>query len=411
MAILMCMWMIWPYFSDRAGFVYFGAFLIVWIYTSDFRWLLQKWPLDLLFLGIWLITFIPYILTGNFRYGYIDSRFIQITFILFIVGAFINHYYMHYKKDYVMLGRISFLALTLFFVGSIQTYIGLEKYPLASRMLATGAVDPLSFKTAGIGGFGFVYSGVFIGIVCCYLLFSKLYYINIYCKMFTLVTLVSISMMVIKASYTIAVMILFTGIISVLFIKGKKTLFFLIFLLVFFLLFFPKELIGYFLLDIAELFRENDTLNTKLSDLAQGFIGSGAGEQTAYRSELYLQSFKTFLANPLFGIYGPLGSEFNAEVGEHSGWLDLMAYYGLFGALPLFIGVFLNFKKNLSFYSGHPFLPFLLIAQTAFVVFGFINPVIYIYQLGFVLFMIAPTIPFLPYAFSRNKVLRGRRNQ
>ena len=72
-----------------------------------------------------------------------------------------------------------------------------------------------------------------------------------------------------------------------------------------------------------------------------------------------------------------------------------MAFYGIFTSLPMFSAIILNFKKHLSFYSDHPYYTFLLIIQLMFIFFGFTNPIIYFYQIGFALFVIAPSLPFL----------------
>ena len=157
-------------------------------------------------------------------------------------------------------------------------------------------------------------------------------------------------------------------------------------------------------MNIAYLFEDNDIIYTKFVDLAQVFLENSTGSQTENRGHLYLTSLNTFIHNPLFGIYGPLGDQLNSKIGGHSGWLDLMAMYGVFGSLPLFLGILLNFKKQLLFYSGHPYFVFLLIVQFLFICFGFLNPVIYVYQIGFAIFVVAPSLPFLPYAFRKKSI-------
>ncbi|MEH7125603.1 hypothetical protein V7127_20545, partial [Bacillus sp. JJ1773] len=255
----------------------------------------------------------------------------------------------------------------------------------------------------GIGGFGFVYSAVFINIIILYFLVKKNPNVNNIYKFFCLLVYCMITAMLILASYATSLSLVFIGTLLVSIIKGKKSFIFINILAVLFILIIPKEVIGFFLIDIAHLFETNKVISTKFLDLAQGFFSESFGSQTSFRGQLYLSSLETFLRNPLFGIYGPFGNELNSEVGGHSGWFDFMAYYGLFGSLPLFAVIFLNFRKQLRFYSNHPYYRFLLTAQILFLIFGFINPVTYIYQMGFVIFVIVPAIPFLPYAFSKRK--------
>jgi hypothetical protein len=401
--ILLCVWMVWPYFNYKIGVITFVAFLVLWLITTDYRWLFEKWTLDLVFILIWGITFIPYIITGNFMYGSLDPKYALITIFLFIFGIFINHYYMFYKKDFVTLGRIAFISLLMYLIGSIQTYYGLKEFPMASRMLAaTNNSMQYVYMSLGIGGFGFVYSLVFITIVSLYLI-KRMNTTKIYRFLFV-ASFVFFIFTIIEASYAIALIFTFVGIVLAFSIKGKRSLVIGVFLALVFILLIPKDFIGEFLLNTAYLFKNNDTLFTKFLDLGQVFLGNSTGSQTVTRGHLYLTSLNTFIHNPLFGIYGPLGDQFNGEIGGHSGWLDFMAMYGICGSLPLFLAIILNFRKHLLFYSGHPYYVFLIIAQILFICFGFLNPVTYVYQIGFALFVVAPALPFLPYAFGRNFV-------
>lgn len=396
------MWFSWPLINYKLGVLPFLIILAIWFVTTDYRWFFNKLSLDLVVLFIWILTFLPYILTRNFQYGAVDGKYAMITFTVFMVGLLINHYFMYYNKNPIILGRIALFIILFYFIGSIQTYFGLKVYPLAARALATGN-DPLqlTYHSLGIGGFGFVYSAVFINIVILYFFIKKEENLpNIY-KYLCLVVYLGISIMLISASYATSLLLLFAGTLLVFIIRGKRSLIIGIVLAIFIILLLPKEVIGYFLIDIARLFETNEVIRSKFLDFAQGFVSESIGSQTSTRGQLYLVSLETFLKNPLFGIYGPFGNAFNAQVGGHSGWFDLLAYYGLFGSLPLFAVIFLNFRKQLKFYSNHSYYRILLIAQILFIMFGFINPVMYIYQMGFVIFAVAPAIPFLPNAFSK----------
>jgi hypothetical protein len=390
------------------GVLSFFVFFLIWLATTNNKWLVKDLPLDIVMLGVWFLTFLPYILIGNFQYGAVDGSYVMVTFTLFIVGILINHYYMYYDKDPKVLGRIALLSIIFYVIGSLQTHLGLIKYPLAARELATGSAQLQStYYSLGIGGFGFVYGAVFINIVVLYFFFTKMNTVKKSYRYLSIAVYFIISLMLISASYATSLMVLFLGTMTVATIKGKRSLIFGTILLTLFIIAFPKELIGKGLIYAAGLFESNGVIRSKFLDLAQGFIGDSFGFQTVGRGQLYLASLKTFLNNPLFGLYGPFGNKFNSVVGGHSGWLDLLACYGLFGSLPLFAAIFFHFRKHLKYYRDHLYLKFLLTAQILFIAFGFINPVIYIYQIGFVLFVIAPSLPFLPYAFSKKLPMKG----
>lgn len=401
--IALCAFVSWPYLSSKLGLLIFIVLFGAWLLTTDYRCFLDNLTLDILMISCWLFTFSPYIITGNFFYGAYTPRAAILIFVLFVCGTLINHYYMFYKKDVQMLGKIALFSLLFYTIASLQTYLGLKRFPLASRMLAVGdEAIKQNYQGLGIGGFGFVYSSVFIIIPLLYFLFKKNSVLTVWHRMISIIAFISMFIMLFHASYTIALLFTLIGIFLVFFIRGKKSLILGIIFAVFLLIFFPRELIGSFLVNIADLFQTNETIRVKFLDFAQGFLSESTGSQTSYRFQLYLSSFKTFLSNPLFGIYGPFGNPMTAVIGGHSGWLDLMAYYGLFGSLPLFIGISLVLRRQLLFFTEHPYFNYLLIVQILFIVFGFINPTITIYEIGFSIFVIAPTLPFLPFAFQKN---------
>lgn len=405
--LFICCWFIWPFINFKLGVTPFLLLFILWFLTTNLKWILAL-PKDLLMILVWLMTFFPYIITGTFRFGAMNPKNVLISFFLFFVGIAINHYYMYFKKDISTLGKISFFSTLFFLIGSVQSSMGLKVYPLAARSLATGT-DPLhvTYLSLGIGGFGFVYSAVFINLLLLFFILKSHPMNSKVIRYLSICVFVVISYMLFLASYATALLFVMVGILFAIFIKGKKSLFFCSLLACTLFLMIPKESIGYFIMDISQLFQTNSVISSKFLDLAQGFVVDSMGLQTSARSQLYLASLETFLKNPLFGIYGPFGNPTNAIVGGHSGWLDLLAYYGLFGSLPLYIAIYLNFKKHLRYYANHPYHHILLINQILFIFFGFVNPIIYIYQIGFVLFVVAPLFPYLPHAFSKNISVKG----
>lgn len=92
----------------------------------------------------------------------------------------------------------------------------------------------------------------------------------------------------------------------------------------------------------------NAQITEKLVDLL-AFAETGAfSGQLGGREELYIVSLKTFMNNPVFGWGSDNGSR--QFIGEHSYFLDFLAYYGLFAFL-----FFLSWWKEFS--SAKSFLP------------------------------------------------------
>lgn len=395
--LMVCMWFTLPFFRVRVGVSSLIIIFGIWLITTDLKWLTRKWSLDLIFVGFFFLTFIPYFLTGNIQYGMAGPKIIQVHFPLFFIGIFINHYYLYYKKDYGILSKIALMTLVFFAIGSIQTYVGLTIFPMASRVLATGIgnyeSEKLIFNRMGVGGFGYIYASTFIFLSVVYLLikskrFGKTKRITV------IITFVSLLLMILEASYAIAIIIIFSGGLLVLTVKSKKMLAILMLSLgVIFLLISPT-FIGEFFLNIANIFSDKYIINEKFTDLGMSFLQNSNSSQTNTRLQLYSISLNAFIRHPFFGIYGPMGNP-NDSIGAHSGWLDILGLYGLFSGIPLFYIFYYNFKKHFRFYRKDKYYGYLVVIYFLFFVFGAINPVLYVYEVGFIMFMIVPILPMI----------------
>lgn len=401
--ILMCMWLAIPFVRIKTGVIFFFLLFIVWLLTTDFKWFVEKISWDLIWLFVFFMTFVPYIISGNLEYGLVGSNVIMVNFPIFFIGIFINHYYMYYKKDYKTLGKIAFFSLCFFIIGSLQTYFGLLKYPLAARELA-GGEDPMLteiYRQMGIGGFGHIYSASFLLVVVLYPIVRKVKF-TVKNKVVVLLFILSIGLMLLRASYATSLMVAILGLVMSIVVRNKLTFLSCIIISTYLLVVIPQNVIGEFFLTVATIFKENNVLSQKFIDLASAIINSSLDGQTGERVNLYFSSLKVFISNPLFGIYGPFGNQNSEAIGGHSGWFDLLGYYGLFTAVPLFLTLFYNLRKNMRFFARTNFYSFILVLYFLILVFGAVNPILYVYEIGFVLFCIAPAIPFIPYAFKNN---------
>lgn len=97
--------------------------------------------------------------------------------------------------------------------------------------------------------------------------------------------------------------------------------------------------------------------------------------------------------------------------GGHSGWLDLLGFYGLFTAIPLFFIFYFNINKHSRFYKNTNFYGFFIVMYFLFLIFGMINPILYVFVLGFVVFCIVPAIPFISHSFNKKIMSTIRRDR
>lgn len=409
--MLICTWMTLPFFRVRAGVLGLLIFFIIWLISTDLKWLVKKWSLDIVFVFIFFITLIPYLISGNSEKTIWGPNTILVNFPLFFLGMFINHYYMYYKKDYKTLGKIGLVSLTMYVVGSLQTYIGLLNYPMASRELSGSIVNNpemgILYTQLGIGGFGHVYGACFVLIAALYPLIKDVNLVTKKHKIISIISIVVMLLMIVKASYAIALIIVLSGIILVLVFNQKKKFAFFMILSILFLMMVPTTLIGESLLKVAYVFRDNQTISSKIMDVSGIFLYDLKFGEITSRIYLYSASLVTFLKQPIFGVQGPTGVSQNigrSVVGGHSGWLDLLALYGLFAGVPLFISLYFNFRKHLQFYKKNIYRGFIIVIYFLFFTFGVINPLFTIYEIGFAVFFIVPAIPFLPYSFKLSSI-------
>jgi len=397
--------MSWPYFRENTGTNAALFVMFLWFITCDYSWLIKKWPWDITLVAFFFITFLPHLLTGNLQYGSPGPSVILKWIPLFLFGILVNYYYLYFKQNYVLLGRIALTATLCYTVGSIQSFLVLQRYPWAARILATTDTAAKEvYSGLGVGGFGFVYAGLFLAVSVTFLIRSPNNTKGI--RVLAVLAFAAIALLLLKASYTISIILFFTGVLMVILPIKKKasalSLFVFVFLLVF--LSFSRDELGRLVLRFSEIFHRNEIVASKFRDLASWFLGQGRTFETGYRLNLYESSFITFLDNPIFGVYGP--SPNPGQIGGHSGWFDLLAFYGLFTTIPFVLAIYFNFRKHHRFFKGNSYSKYLLTCQLLFVILAIINPIFYIYEIGFMMFLILPSLPFLPYAFSKHSALK-----
>lgn len=417
--LALCTYMTLPYSRRFINSYALIAMVGLWFITTDFKWLSTRLSKDLIFVMFFFTSFVPYALTGTLDYGRHGVNIVLFVFPLFFTGMFINHYYMYYKKDFNTLGKIALVSVVMYAVGSIQTYLGLLRFPGASRGLAgaTFIENPslvAVYRQLGIGGFGYINAACLIIIAVAYPLIRKNEKWSGIYKAVAIVALLAMVIMILKASYATAILLIIVGLILAMVVKSRRTFIAIMVITAAVLLFFPQQPIGELLLKFAGLFSENRTLYPRFTRVAMMFFDDVGTGSALSRLSLYKSSVFTFLNHPLFGVYGPFGGggELNPNsysvIGGHSGWLDLLGFYGLFAGVPLFFAIYYNIKKHLRFFADEIFYGSILVTSFLFVIMGFLNPSLTVVEIGFAQFCIVPAIPFLSYAFVSNEQVLKR---
>jgi len=395
-----CIWLAIPYIFNNTG-NYFGVVLfILWLFTTNYTWLVKKWSKDLIFIAVFFITFLPYVITGAFKWGTLNPMSIFGAIVLFFIGIFINHYFMYYKKDYIALGRIALVSIIAFFIGTVISYIGYLQYPNVGR---SAVMSDELYVSIGMGGYGYVFASVFIVIGFSFFLSREgRSQVKPIVKLFFIIAVFILLLHMIMASYATSLIFVFIGLLVVFLKTSFITNIFLMTLLLG-LFVFAHDFVGEMFFALGELLENNQDLQEKAVEFGYIFTEGGEEEvtQLPYRLELYKRSFITFLNNPLFGIYGPFGE--TGPVGGHAGWLDVMARYGLFTVVPMFLAIYYNIKKHLLFFKNSYYYKWFFVSAILFILLGFVKSQFYVFGIGLGFFLIVPAVPFLPYVFKKRE--------
>lgn len=250
--------------------------------------------------------------------------------------------YSLYEYDIDRKVRFGNFLLVLFLVTSVTTIVGVIADPGAARAVANASKTKQAFEEDYILGkknisslYLFQSMAIMTPIFVSFIRNQK--------KMIGIVSFAVCFFAILKASFTICLLVFFVGIIlSLFYIKGNsKAFLFAIILIV--VLFLPWESIFNWLSKTIS----NKDISKRMTELSLFFSTGNATGDSALRSLAYESSLKTFLSNP-FGI-GPLYSYKLGEdgIGYHSQFLDDLARYGVFG-LAFYIMFFYRYYKMLK---------------------------------------------------------------
>ncbi len=246
------------------------------------------------------------------------------------------------------------IIMLMYMITAVTTIFGNEKYPQASRFLATMSNDDMLYGTytkANIGSFVFVYELVLVAPLLVYLTRSKII------KPVLGYGLLALSAIAIfSTEYGMAV-ILFAASLLLLVIPKlttKRLIILLVIVLVVVILFTGL---------VAELFElvsrniKSETLSERFLAIAQTLRGEdevledGTGAQ---RIEFYKKAWDTFWTTYGMGAWGTVAT------GGHTFILDTMANYGILGIVALAVFFLMIYQLCLKPYRKEPFFPYLL---------------------------------------------------
>lgn len=310
------------------NFIRYGIFAL-WLGLAIFN---RKRFLDKLIIETYpLLFFLFYLSLISLFVSYpsISIYKSSILYLLMIYSIFL--YYFEDKYATFQKVLTGFLFVEFIFIG-INTYLKLKEDPMIARYLATGFESAAQLTTIdnlkGLGGYSYFYALVPIILLSVYLLLN---YSRKKLVFFTLAIL--LTTLLIDASYTTAILFTFVFILILLLnriIKNHRFIVFFIIAGVIFIL--TQGVLSPLLINLATMSWMPEVVSIRLFELNSLFLNDVSSQSDLHgRLTRYLSSLEAFRHNFLTGIsVNPINTY---KSGEHSAWLDTLAYFGLFAIL------------------------------------------------------------------------------
>jgi len=306
---------------------------------------------------------------------------------IFFLPLFIASF-LFFTRRYQLLALVTQLALGVLVITAVTTYIGLNIFPEASRILATGDTgEDFAYYKYNIGGYGFVYSLVIVTPAYIYLIRQHL--VN---RWVGLICLAFLSLTIIKTQYAFAFLLLAFNLILFILpfrLVRPRTLITCAVVMIIILLCFTPWLPQS--LNALASFVKFPILSNKISGMADylQYGNTDSAEGVTVRQIKYEESILTFIDSP---IIGNLGREYRRLPGGHSTFIDTLAITGLLGGILFF--------KILQYYYRRILKPFHLFPTFGYVYWSFLLYIILSFinttnSVGMAVFLIIPGIAFL----------------
>lgn len=289
-----------------------------------------------------LIPIVIYMLvmTGFVLFDYYDaSNHIRVSFTFW--GTALVYYLM--SDDPSLQRSFGKLLIALLIINSITSFIGVYSDPSAARALTNAAKTPQALEEdiflsrKNISSIYLFQSLAVMAPIFVYMIKKKIK------VLWATLAILFIFLAIIKASFTISLLLLLAGIIlSLVYVKGLTGKVMLV-----------LSMLVLVLLPWASIFEilaskiDNTYISTRLHDLSVFFSEGNASGNVSSRLNAYMSSLQTFIRNPL-GI----GARYSYKmlengIGYHSQILDDLARYGVF-ALAFYVVFLTQYYKLLK---------------------------------------------------------------
>ena len=389
-ALALIVWVCLPWVAQNMGLVAGFLLAALWSVTAILLHPPKKIGWDEGFMVLFLLC----VISSFFLYGRIYEE-LAFYYAVSMIALFFLPYYM--MKFYIaqektkFLGSLAVCAMLCMIVGAItSSYFTALDSNIMKTISQAKDTEFVELRKAGIGSFGFVYMLVFCVIALVGFYKNKIK-MNAFLKIVSVIFLIAAIKCIIDSTFTTALLLTVLGVLLVLVTSKKNPQLnplIYVFVAVGFLL--MSRLLGQLLANITVA---SEDVTIRLNEIGQLLLGEEVGTNVGGRWEYMKKSFDCFLEYPLFGYN--MQENPTVSFGGHSEWFDLLAVYGLCGGIPLLATVIYKLrqtKQTMKNTLGYPFYGAVLLI---FCIFGFLDPFLRLYHIGFALFLIIPSFACL----------------
>ena len=223
--------------------------------------------------------------------------------------------------------------LLLSAVWAATTLLGLAQDQHAARYVVRTSQIAQSYSEAGVGGYGLTYYMIFAALTCLALATRPAASKPAY-RLVLLGLAAVMALMVLKAGYSIAVLILLASTIGFVVFRVARPGFSLVFGLVLAALLVLAQAYSHEITQVSLSLTEGTPYRQKVFDISRSLFGDegGAIGTVSDRQARYVRSWQLFLDNPATGTFS------RQDIGKHSQLLDMLAQFGiLIGCLVAYI--------------------------------------------------------------------------
>lgn len=395
-AYAITIWVCLPWITQNTGMTLCMGLILLWIVTRLFPQIMTlkfKFSAENISLCLFSIYVFIILLLGGKAYTSFDNLYFISNLSIFIIGYYMFKYYAE-KKDEKTLGKIAVISIISLLIGCFFTIYYVDQYPMIVKSISQSTdTEFMIYRKAGIGSFGFVFMAMFSILAISYTVIGR-NGLHVYSRVLLLVSIFIMCSCIIKSGFSTAIILFIAGLIITLLNRDKINIYnVLIGILLLIVLFLTKEALGEFL---TSLQIKNEMVNTRIKEIGEFLISNEQGENLNSRSKNLVLSFQCFFDN--FWVGYNMKSIFREVVrpGGHAEWIDMFAVYGVFAGTAIFsfmIHALKYINNKLKEFNTHSNYFVILIILA---IYGFLDPFLRIYHIGFGIFLTVPSIYFIP---------------